>query len=228
MKRYLMFIALLGLGFGACKEDSVATNEQLQEEKINKRADATTPQEMIVFEQKVNACADTYLEETKNDPNDQAAGARFKRCLSKIPVVPTGPTDDPYPPNHGSPAATEEISGYDTPKTLNQLSAFSGATTTTTTQDSVNKFIARYNKVDSIIRNADPSFPLSKDLRKQLAYAFSNGKYNYIFTIVHGVAYPNQGMAYLLSYNAGTLKIPAHWPNYGFNLIAEYDISLSL
>lgn len=221
MKRYLLFIALLGLGFGACKEDSVAPTEQLQEEKINKRADLTTPQEMVVFEQRVNACADTYLQDYYANGDNPTGRIKFKRCLSQIPpVTPTGPTNDPYS-GVGGPAAHEPNGDFNRARTFQELVELAGIKSSTTTQDSVTRFVNYYKNVDLIVRGV-PGHSMS-ELNQQLSYALQNGLGKYIFTIAEGIAYPNRGMSYLLSIDQGSFKVPLHWAEYGFNLFAPLD-----
>ncbi|WP_293939395.1 hypothetical protein [Sphingobacterium sp. UBA5996] len=227
MKRYLIFIALLGLGFGACKKDQTTEPKKDSEAEFAKKAGLTTPQPEAVFAQRVEACATGFLNEIKPDYDyfNPIATSNFKKCLKNIvPPVPKKPTNNPYPPNSGSPAVSDGAAKYNLPQTFDTLIKMAGISSPTTTQDSVNRFMNRYEKLDYIIKNA--AFPWSSNLDVQLNYALNNSLTQYVLTAAGDIVYPNAGMAYLLSVNSNTLLIPAHWPNYGFNFFARLDVKL--
>lgn len=223
MKRYFLFIALLGLGFSACKnEQAIApTPEQELELKASKKAGLTTPQTLIQFAERVNGCANTYLADIGSSGDTPSLRTKFKTCLGNIdPPTPTGPTNDPYPPA-GGPAAHEPHADYNRPRTLQELAKLAGITSPTSTQDSVDKFVNTYKNVDLIVRNS-PSTSKNK-LATQIDYAIRNNLGEYVLTIAGGIVFPNRGMSYLMSLNKRTFKIPVHWEGHGFNLYAPYD-----
>ena len=227
MKRYLIFITVLGLGLGACKNDLVTTPdpEQELELRVSKKADLNTPQPVILFAERVEKCADTYLKSVIANGDTPDIRSKFKACLSSINTpVPTGPTNDPYPPA-GVPAAHEPAANYNSSKTFQELVKFAGIISPTTTQDSVDRFVDAYQSVDLIVRNSGPGI-INLDLNKQLDYAIKNNLGGYVITIAGSIAFPNAGMAYLLSINNETFSIPVHWLDYGCTLRAPYQLPL--
>ena len=226
MKRYLLFIALLGLGFNACKNEQAITPtpEKQLDLKASKKAGSNTPHTVIQFAERVNACANTYLANIGSSGDTPSLRTQFKACLGNIdPPIPTGPTNNPYP-SAGGPAAHEPHADYNRPRTLQELAKLAGITSPTTTQDSVDRFVNAYKNVDLIVRNSPST---SKDkLATQLDYAIMNGLGGYVLTIAGGIAFPNQGMSYLMSLYKRTFKIPLHWEGHGFNLYAPYDFQV--
>jgi hypothetical protein len=234
-----MFIALLGLGFGACKKNSVAPTEELQAEKINKKSNITNPLDPIEYDP---------------DPGYTAAlgglggcitqhfgnGDDLRTCIGNIPVNTTKfvfRTSRGVTTPLGPGLSPDDFSSsyFSSPGTFHQLMADAlnnFSFTTLSTQDSVDIFTAVYEEADYCVKITEPDplpsvglhnlSPEERLVRKYLGLSITKAHTLNIFNSGSGALYPSIGFKYLTSYAYKTLQLPLRWKQYGFDFKGEY------
>lgn len=228
MKKNLLYLLISTCTlFFSCSHQS--TN--IIEEEFFTISNVDFPPEEIDARKSVNGCSDTWLQAFYGGGSMENANRNFMRCLRDIPGagnitgIGNGPTYIEHIREHGDPEPV--FQQFLRPGNLQDLIVYAGVTEATTTQDSINKFMQTFSKCNEAIKRIALQ-PLTVNGTAQTWFSAALSDFSTFYVNIEGVAYPSVGYKYLISFNAGTLKIPPHWQEYGFDFIAQLDVILTL